>query len=543
MQREHLGKTKPIQVDEVSLQLIASCLRWLVFSQTEAADASEDSAILRGREVFDWAEQIIQHQKDHSTKAPDLLLTEEAQVSLLHLILALLAGRSDASSQNHANSSRSTAAASSSSSKRKVPDDRAAAHAETGKAQYTRICVPRRGLSMAAMGKPQNDTAAGLIGLVDTLLTRLPCAVWLPLVAQYDIGNMLFEEYLMAANANSSPLLGWPDEKEGREARKAGWQLLFQVASCIDLPASGIGSNADAAPGNETGNGLSRSLQSPHDSYPVAHSSQHSPRRAAGADQAGVGSGCLASLQALVSRTHHFVECLPPPTRREEGGPEELVVFDPEQNGLRHKEQALVGLKNRRNTCYINAMLQQLFFIPEFHQWLAGVAEGPAEAQAADSGDSAAPGAETSNSAALLADNKELSYRLHELFGYLRHSRQKYFDAAEFIKECKSVSRQQPLLDKGHTQDDTMTFLQSLLDALSTIHGASRLNLFKVVEKSRRWVDRSRESRYKHTHTHTHTHSLTHTHTHTHSQSDTHTLTHTQTHTHTGPLPTMRRSI
>jgi hypothetical protein len=88
-----------------------------------------------------------------------------------------------------------------------------------------------------------------------------------------------------------------------------------------------------------------------------------------------------------------------------------------------------------------------------------------------------------------------------------------------------------------------MTFLQSLLDALSTIHGASRLNLFKVVEKSRRWVDRSRESRYKHTHTHTHTHSLTHTHTHTHSQSDTHTLTHTQTHTHTGPLPTMRRSI
>jgi hypothetical protein len=132
MQREHLGKTKPIQMDEVSLQLIASSLRWLVFSQTEATDASEVSAILRGREVFDWAQQIIQHQKDLSTKAPDLFLTEEAQVSLLHLILALLAGRSDASSQKHANSSQSTATASSSSSKRKVPDDKAAAHAETG---------------------------------------------------------------------------------------------------------------------------------------------------------------------------------------------------------------------------------------------------------------------------------------------------------------------------------------------------------------------------------------------------------------------------
>ena len=506
-------------MDEVSLQLIASSLRWLVFSQTEATDASEVSAILRGREVFDWAQQIIQHQKDLSTKAPDLFLTEEAQVSLLHLILALLAGRSDASSQKHANSSQSTATASSSSSKRKVPDDKAAAHAETGKAQNTRIRASRRGLSMAAMGKPQNDTAAGLIGLVDTLLTRLPCAVWLPLVAQYDIGNMLFEEYLMAANANSSPLLGWPDEKEGREARKAGWQLLFQVASCIDLPASGIGSHADAAAGNEAGHGLSRALQSPHDSCTVAHSSQHPPSKAPRAVQDGVGGGCLASLQALVSRTHKFVECLPPPTRREEGGPEELVVFDPEQNGIRHKEQALVGLRNRRNTCYINAMLQQLFFIPEFHEWLASVAEGPAEAQAADSGDSAALGAEASNSAALLADNKELSDRLHELFGYLRHSRQKYFDAAEFIKECKSVSRQQPLLDRGHTQDDTMTFLQSLLDALSTIHGASRLNLFKVVEKSRRWVDRSRESRYTYTHTHSHTH----THRHAYARAHTHT--------------------
>ena len=488
-----------IQMDGVSLQLVASSLRWLVTLPTGAGEVpappggdaaavagtgrtviEECSASLRGREVFDWMLRIIQHQQDHSTKAADCLLTVEARVSLLELILALLVGRSEASTHHHANSSQTTAAASASSSKRKVPEDKVAAHAAAGK----------------EMRKPRNDTAAGLMGLVDTLLTRLPCAVWLPLVSKFAIGNMLFGEYLMAADPSSSPLLGWPDQKESREARKAGWLLLFQVASCIDLPAPmrEMLSHVDAAAGAEAGNGPHRALEPPQDGSPVSHSSQHRPGKAVGPAQDGVGGGCLASLQVLVTRTHQFVECLPPPTRREEGGPEELLVFDPEQNGLRHQEQALVGLKNRRNTCYINAMLQQLFFIPEFHEWLAGRVTGPAEAPAVSSSDSGAPGVEARN-AKPLEDNKELSDRLHELFGYLRHSRQKFFDPAEFIKECKSLSRQPPLLDKAHTQDDTMTFLQSLLDALASIHGASRLDLFKVVEKSRRWVDRSLENR------------------------------------------------
>jgi ubiquitin C-terminal hydrolase len=167
-----------------------------------------------------------------------------------------------------------------------------------------------------------------------------------------------------------------------------------------------------------------------------------------------------------------------------------MVIFDPEHNGLRHGQPALVGLKNRRNTCYINAMLQQLFFIPEFHRWLEE--SDDVGTVAAEARSPAEPSVTEMDIEVEHGGHKELSDRLQELFRYLRHSKQRFFDPGEFIKACKSISRQPPLLDQAHTQDDTMTFLESLIDALSSVHhGTAPTDLLKVVEKDRRWVDGS----------------------------------------------------
>jgi hypothetical protein len=135
-------------------------------------------------------------------------------------------------------------------------------------------------------------------------------------------------------------------------------------------------------------------------------------------------------------------------------------------------------------------MLQQLFFIPEFHRWL----EESDVTVAAEARSPAEPSVTETDMEVEHGGHKELSDRLQELFRYLRHSKQRFFDPGEFIKACKSISRQPPLLDQAHTQDDTMTFLESLIDALSSVHGTARhgtalTDLLKVVEKDRRWVD------------------------------------------------------
>lgn len=445
----------PLQMGSVTRMLIESAIMWLPLAADASSDrdgAGDDTGAgdegygqLRGREVFEWAQEVIQVQN-----SPDFLLSTDDQLTLLQLILARLVGQPQ------------TCSPSAPTSKRKASENK-----------LTSRAVSKRG---GGWVKASNAAAAGLLGLVDMLFTRLPTNAWLPLVVQYDIGNILFEKYLMAADPTGAPLLGWPDDKQGRDARKAGWLSLRQIASCLDGAAVNAKDHmsTDAAPGLEAASLAAGSI--------------------------GGDGGSLSSLMALVSRTHHFVEYLPPPASRTEEGLEEMLVFDPEHNGLRHGQPALVGLKNRRNTCYINSMLQQLFVIPEFHKWLEystdkAAAAAPNEAAqhaAVVHGSAAGTG---SNEDVENGGNKELSDRLQELFGYLRHSMQRFFDPGEFIKACKSISRQPPLLDKAHTQDDTMTFLESLMDVLTSVHGVARTDLFKVVEKDRRWVNESNEVR------------------------------------------------
>ena len=467
----------------VAREMIESTVIWLPLAEGNASVPAKAGRMqataksgsvpgtlhIKGREVFEWAERVLKI----NTEGDDLLSTHD-QLSLLHLILACLAGRSVPSIS-------ATAPSLTSSLKRNVSEDKLVA------------CGNFRSADVRIRNKASIGAAAGLLGLMHMLFLRLPSTQWLPLVVDYDIGTILFEEYLMATDPASAPLLGWPDDKQGRDARKAGWMSLRDIAFCLD----GSGGRdkpdvcTDASGGADEANQVKGTFASP--SWSSSSSQSGHCNNMTGSEAVEHGGGlALLSLKSLVSQTHHFVESLPPPTTRTEEGPEEMVIFDPEHNGLRHGQPALVGLKNRRNTCYINAMLQQLFFIPEFHKWLEesdDVVTAAAEARSP-----AEPSVTEMDMAVEHGGHKELSDRLQELFRYLRHSKQRFFDPGEFIKACKSISRQPPLLDQAHTQDDTMTFLESLIDALSSVHGTARhgpapTDLLKVVEKDRRWVD------------------------------------------------------
>jgi hypothetical protein len=485
-------EVQPLDMRSTAKHLVEASLRWLATAAQGTArggsggqgdtlrsrnGAERTVCALHGREVFLWAERVIQLQNEKIS-----LLTTDDQLALLHLVLALLAGQAEPA-----------AAPAPSLSKSSYPAKRKA----SGEKKAQRGAVSD-GKSLVVGLKASNGAAAGLLGLADNLFERLASSGWLPLVNKYKMGSILFEEYLMATDPNSAPLLGWPDDKHGKEARRAGWTALWQIASNLDT------SCAASVAGQQV---KDRDMQVPS-----------GREDGAGGKEAGHVAGaeeCLACLRDLVSRTHRFIEQLPPPTSRTEDGPDEMLVFDPSHNGLRHGQPPLVGLKNRRNTCYINSMLQQLFIIPEFHTWLEGRAPASNAAGGHDAGASSASarvdqicreapgeqfgtkpaGPEPADPGEKWQSVLELSERLRELFGYLRYSKQRFFDPGEFIKACKCPSRQPPLLDKAHTQDDTMTFLESLMDALSSVHGTFRTDLFKVVEKDRRWVDGTKERR------------------------------------------------
>ena len=505
----------------VARQLIESSFTWLVHAEERAVHAAGAAsgggegggtatlngtggtgggactAVLKGCELFDWAEQIIHFQSiDHV-----FLLQPGDKLGLLRHVLALLAGRPLIASG--VTSSPTPAVP----SKRKNPEDKSltsSVAASTGD----------KVLGKAGNGKARDAAAAGLLGIVNNLLCHLPPMAWRGMVEEYDIGNILFDEYLMATDPSSAPLLGWPDDLHSKDARKAGWRPLKCIAFYPDLaldPRSNTSASTYLPHAFENPNASATLSHAPNADHPTTHGGGGTGDEAACTRSS---NECFSALHALVSRTHHFVESLPPPTSQTEDGKAEMLVFDPENNGLRHGQPALVGLKNRRNTCYINSMLQQLFVIPEFHEWLtAPVAHtsAPSEngsAQAVVVPLSAADKAVHVDGAGQQEGGEgkhvreqqtgadaELSDKLQELFGYLRHSKQRFFDPGEFIKTCKSLSRQPPLLDSAHNQDDTMTFLESLMDALSSIHGAKRSEFFKVVEKDRRWVEKTHEPR------------------------------------------------
>ncbi|KAJ1489881.1 hypothetical protein T484DRAFT_1885076, partial [Baffinella frigidus] len=161
---------------------------------------------------------------------------------------------------------------------------------------------------------PRGPVATGFFRLLNLFLTKLPSPLWASLVALP--AAAIFDRYLMATDPGGAPQLGWPDDVGAFEARKAGWEALFRIAE--------------------------------------------------------VGDEELKSLEWLVDRTLEFVEHMPTPTRNTESGAEEVAVFDPGYNSLRHS-RGLVGLKNRRNTCYINSMLQQFFLTPQFCKWLFSI--------------------------------------------------------------------------------------------------------------------------------------------------------------------------
>ena len=423
---------------------------------------------LKGKEIFEWIEDTLTLKKDDN-----ILLVDEDHLFLLKICLAILTGRYDPFYSI------------SDSPKTELRHGNMVARAEGKKRGHGNADIQ----TVFASGKPTSGAASGLLYLVEKMFKRLDPSEWRGLVEEYELGNILFEEYLMAADPSSSPVLGWPDTLDGKDARKQGWLPLSAIASCLDMSAAegSKGIQVEAAAGMEAAS--------------VVQSPSRVNRIRSNGSMTGAKVGSLSSLDALVARAHRFVENLPPTTTRTENGPEELFVFDPEHNGLRHGQPALVGLKNRRNTCYINSMLQQLFFIPEFHRWLEGrrqecTKEGIEIMRCAMDVEH---GAETVGNIApeeskVVAD-KELSVSLLELFTYLRRSKQRFFDPGEFIKACKCRVREPPLLDQAHTQDDTMTFLENLIDALSSIHGAVRADLFKVMEKDRRWVDRTFEPR------------------------------------------------
>jgi hypothetical protein len=271
---------------------------------------------------------------------------------------------------------------------------------------------------------PTLSIAAGCLKLVLHLLERLPSSVWSPVCRQLSLQTCLIDQYLLAEDPAGAPLLGWPDDICNADSRKAGWDVLLRICD--------------------------------------------------GSDESS-----LDLLAGTLDRVTQFITKLPQPVRKTESGPEELFTFDPEHNGLRHGK-SLVGLKNRRNTCYMNSMLQQLYFTPQFCRWLS-LSRGNEPATPA----MPLPGpAET-----------ELSVALHRLLAALTFSQTRFYDPAEFIRACKEVKRSPPLLDAAHTQDDTMTFLEGIIETLGTVHGAAPSDMFKIVEKERRKLHGTEEPR------------------------------------------------
>ena len=272
---------------------------------------------------------------------------------------------------------------------------------------------------------PVLSIAAGCLKLVLHLLERLPSSVWSPMCRQLSLHTCLIDQYLLAEDPTGAPLLGWPDDIRNADSRKAGWDVLLRICDAFD-------------------------------------------------------ESSLDLLTGTVDRVLHFIHKLPQPVRKTEAGPEELFAFDPEHNGLRHGK-SLVGLKNRRNTCYMNSMLQQLFFTPQFCRWLGR-----------------SRGSEPVTPTMPLAGpaEMELSVALHQLLAALSFSEMRYYDPAEFIRACKNVKRSPPLLDTAHTQDDTMTFLEGMIETLGTVHGAAPEDMFKIVEKERRKLHGTEEPRH-----------------------------------------------
>ncbi len=271
---------------------------------------------------------------------------------------------------------------------------------------------------------PVSSIASGYLRLILHLLDRLPSGVWSPLCRGVSLHACLFNDYLMAPDPCGAPCLGWPDDTRNTDARKAGWDVLLRICDFSD-------------------------------------------------------ESSLELLAGTVKCILTFIRDLPQPMRKCETGAEEIFTFDPEHNGLRHGK-SLVGLKNRRNTCYINSMLQQLFFTPQFCRWLG-----------------CKRGAEPTTPPLPLPGQAEyeLSEALHRLIAALSYSEMRYYDPSEFIKACKDVKRAPALLDSAHTQDDTMTFLEGILETLGSVHGTPPVDLFKVVEKERRKLHGTDEPR------------------------------------------------
>ena len=294
------------------------------------------------------------------------------------------------------------------------------------------ICGTRPGFEC-----PSGSVATGLLRFLNVLLQKLPPAHWAPLVRES--AGVIFKRYLMASDPAGAPKLGWPDDAGAAETRQVGWDALLQVTVLSGDAQAGLL-----------------------------------------ADEWG-----LESLAWLVDEALALVEDVP-----QQASPLEEVdqveSFDPSHNPLRHS-RGLVGLKNRRNTCYINAMLQQFFFTPHFCSWLYEIPLPLVQDAASASVDREA---EASKSSA----EQELVRQLQVLLANLQFSGLRFFDPAHFIHACKKVERQPRLLDEAHTQDDTMTFLEGLVDVLASVRGEP-LDVFKVIEKERRWLEGSNDPR------------------------------------------------
>ena len=138
-----------------------------------------------------------------------------------------------------------------------------------------------------------------------------------------------------------------------------------------------------------------------------------------------------------------------------QGTPRALWHYMP--SAMERARCGYVGLKNLGATCYINALAQQLYMIPEFRR---GILELPMITQSEDDPSMPQPPEKGSTE-----PNRAFLAHLQQMFGYLHESQKKFYDTREL---CGSWRDYEHLPINPSIQMDVDEFYNMLFEQLES---------------------------------------------------------------------------
>ena len=111
-------------------------------------------------------------------------------------------------------------------------------------------------------------------------------------------------------------------------------------------------------------------------------------------------------------------------------------------------KKCFVGLKNLGSTCYMNSVIQVLFSVPEFKDFILSLPKPEIEMSKVNGKE--------------IYDNT--LFQLQKMYTYLIHSQKKYYNPEEFCLTIKKGNTQDPIDPK--LQEDAHEFVGKFLDKL-----------------------------------------------------------------------------